>query len=325
MFNRKIIAVQSNWGGEYECLNSFFRTLGIIHLVSCPHAHQQNDAAERKHRHIVEMGLTLLAHATMPLKYWDQTFLTTTHLFNRTPTKILDYDTTIHRLLGATPDYTNMCTFGCVCWPNFRPYNRHKLQFRSICCAFLGYSNIHKGYKCLDISSGRMYISRDVIFDENIFPFAQLSSYVGAQYSADVLLLPPSSLASSDTNVNNILPLSDSPPCFLPFNVLQPWTIPVPGSSAAIGTEVEDDPPAGSTPLSPGTNNQADSVSITPPNPRAAPDSTHVAQRWLLRNLALQRSLCHPSMHPLHPRHHLWPQCLEKILHTPTFSLVFVH
>jgi hypothetical protein len=67
MFNRKIIAVQSDWGGEYECLNSFFRTLGIIHLVSCPHAHQQNDAAERKHRHIVEMGLTLLAHATMPL------------------------------------------------------------------------------------------------------------------------------------------------------------------------------------------------------------------------------------------------------------------
>jgi hypothetical protein len=28
-------------------------------------------------------------------------------------------------------------------------------------CAFLGYSNIHKGLKCLDINTGRLYISRD--------------------------------------------------------------------------------------------------------------------------------------------------------------------
>ena len=40
-FDRKILAVQSDWGGEYEKLNSFFRSVGIIHHVSCPHAHQQ--------------------------------------------------------------------------------------------------------------------------------------------------------------------------------------------------------------------------------------------------------------------------------------------
>jgi hypothetical protein len=159
MFNRKIIAVQSDWGSEYEHLNSFFCTLGITHLVSYPHAHQQNGATERKHRHIVEMGLALLAHASMPLKYWDQAFLIATHMINRTPTKILDYDTPIYRLLGATPNYTNMRTFGCACWPNLRPYNHHKLQFRSLCCGFLGYSNLHKGYKCLNISFGHVYIS----------------------------------------------------------------------------------------------------------------------------------------------------------------------
>ncbi|WVZ51721.1 hypothetical protein U9M48_002836, partial [Paspalum notatum var. saurae] len=63
MFDRKIISVQSDWGGEYEKLNSFFRQVGIMHFVSCPHAHQQNGAAERKHRHIVEVGLALLSHA----------------------------------------------------------------------------------------------------------------------------------------------------------------------------------------------------------------------------------------------------------------------
>jgi hypothetical protein len=129
MLNRKIIAVQLNWGAEYERLNSFFCTLGISHLVLCPHTHQQNGTAERKHRHIVEMGLALLANASMPLKYWDQAFLTATHLINRTPTNLQDYGTPIHRLLRATPDYSNLCVFGCVCLPNLRPYNSHKLQF----------------------------------------------------------------------------------------------------------------------------------------------------------------------------------------------------
>ena len=65
-FDRKILTVQSDWGGEYEKLNSFFRDIGISHHVSCPHAHQQNGSAERKHRHIVKVGLSLLAHASMP-------------------------------------------------------------------------------------------------------------------------------------------------------------------------------------------------------------------------------------------------------------------
>jgi hypothetical protein len=82
--------------------------------VSCPHAHQQNGAAERKHQHIVDMGLSLLANVSMPLKYWDQAFLAATHLINRIPTKILNYDTLLHRLLGVQPDYSNLRIFGCA-------------------------------------------------------------------------------------------------------------------------------------------------------------------------------------------------------------------
>ena len=68
-YTRKIIRMQTDWGGEYERLNSFFNQLGIAHRVSCPHTHQQNGRAERKHRHIVEVGLSLLAQASMPLEF----------------------------------------------------------------------------------------------------------------------------------------------------------------------------------------------------------------------------------------------------------------
>jgi hypothetical protein len=102
-------------GGEYTYLNSFFHKIGIAHQLSCPHTHQQNGVAECKHHHIVEMGLALLAHVSMPLKYWDEAFLMTVYLINRTPARLLSYDTPLHRLLGATPDYSSFRVFGCAC------------------------------------------------------------------------------------------------------------------------------------------------------------------------------------------------------------------
>lgn len=66
------------------------------------------------------------------------------------------------------------------------------LAFRSKECAFLVYNNLHKGFKCLDIASGRVYISRDVAFDENVFPLSKLHANAGARLRAEILLLPPS-------------------------------------------------------------------------------------------------------------------------------------
>lgn len=37
----------------------------------------------------------------------------------------------------------------------------------------MGYSPDHKGYLCLYVPSGCTYISRDVVFNESVFPFAK--------------------------------------------------------------------------------------------------------------------------------------------------------
>jgi hypothetical protein len=88
----------------------------------------------------------------MPLKYWDEAFIAAVYLINRLPTKLLDFSTPLEVLEKIKPDYQSMRIFGC--YPNLRPFNARKLEYCSIQCVFLGYSNLHKGFKCLDINSG---------------------------------------------------------------------------------------------------------------------------------------------------------------------------
>jgi hypothetical protein len=51
---------------------------------------------------------------------------------------------------------------------------------------------MHKGFKCLDIAEGCIYISRDVVFDEDVYPFSKLHPNARARLRSKILLLPTS-------------------------------------------------------------------------------------------------------------------------------------
>ena len=119
---------------------------GIMHKISCPYTSQQNGIAERKHRHLVETGLALLAYSHLPPKYWVESFTTAVYLINRLPTAVLKNKTPFQVLLNKIPNYSMLRIFGCACYPLLRPYTSHKLQFLSKQCIFLGYSSNHKGW-----------------------------------------------------------------------------------------------------------------------------------------------------------------------------------
>jgi hypothetical protein len=79
-------------------------------------------------------------------------------------------------LHGTQPTYTHLRVFGCCCYPNLSSTTAHKLAPPSSLCVFLRYSAEHKGYRCLDLSSHRVLISRHVTFDESSFPFPEQST-----------------------------------------------------------------------------------------------------------------------------------------------------
>jgi len=103
----------------------------------------------------------------------------------------------------------------------------HQLAFCSQSCVFVGYSKNHLGYKCLHIPSGRVYIARHVVFNEQIFPFSKsvtIRSPTPLIPSAvSVPLIIPSTNHINDTcssppeNSHHTLP-NYSPQSLIPFN-----------------------------------------------------------------------------------------------------------
>ncbi|KAG8501579.1 hypothetical protein CXB51_003840 [Gossypium anomalum] len=168
-FGKHIKQFQSDWGGEFRAFSSVLANQGILHRVSCPYTSEQNGVAERKHRHVVETGITLLAQANLPMDYWGYAFCSATHLINRLPTSVLDGKTPFQCLFNRAPSYDHLRVFCCCCCFSYlRPFGSHKLEFRSQPSTFLGYSPNHKGYFCLT-PDGKVIVSRHVMFDENKF------------------------------------------------------------------------------------------------------------------------------------------------------------
>ncbi|KAJ0808584.1 putative RNA-directed DNA polymerase [Helianthus annuus] len=172
-FQSKVKSVQTDWGGEFRNLPSFFSPLGIIHRRSCPHTSEQNGFVERRHRHVVETGLTLLAQSGVPSRFWHFAFDTVVYLINRMPSRTASNVSSFELIFSRPPDFSFLRVFGCQCYPHIRPYNQHKMEFRSLSCVFLGYSPVHHGYRCLDTTADRIYIARHVRFNELHFPFLQ--------------------------------------------------------------------------------------------------------------------------------------------------------
>ena len=164
-------------GGEYRAFEPYLRNEGITIRYSCPYTHHQNGKAERKHRHLVETGLTLFAQADIPLKFWWEAFYNAIYLVNRISTPTLNHKTPFEALYSKKPSYSQIKTFGCECYPFIRPYNSHKFNFHTSKCVHLGFSNLHKGYMCLN-SNGRIYIAAHVNFNENSFPFQNDPSFI---------------------------------------------------------------------------------------------------------------------------------------------------
>lgn len=130
-----------------------------------------NGIVERKHRSLLSTARALMFQSGMPLRFWPYSILTTTWLINRLPSVVVEWKSPYEVLFGHPSDYAMLKPFGCLVYAaNLSPH-RGKFDSRSIKCVFIGYDVCHKGYLLFDMDNEKVFVSRDVKFILDSFPF----------------------------------------------------------------------------------------------------------------------------------------------------------
>ena len=170
-FSNTIKIVQSDNGTEFNCLFDYFSAMGILFQSSCVGTPQQNGRVERKHEHILSVGRALRFQANLPIYFWGECVLAAAHLFNRTPTPPLQNKTPFEILFQKPPMFDAIRTFGCLCFAHNQKTQGDKFASQSRKCVFVGYPFGQKGWRVYDLDAKVFFVSRDVKFVEEVFPF----------------------------------------------------------------------------------------------------------------------------------------------------------
>ena len=74
-------------------------------------------------------------------------------------------------LFGVPPSYDHVRVFGCLCYATSRSRGRDKFDSRSRRCIFVGYPFGKRGWRLYDLETHEIFVSRDVHFFEDTFPY----------------------------------------------------------------------------------------------------------------------------------------------------------
>lgn len=110
-----------------------------------------------------------LLQANLTPPFWVEALHTPTYLLNRRPSRAIAQHTPLYLLYGIHPQYDHLRVFGCLCFPNTYATMDNKLWPRSTRCIFLGYLLEHKGYRCYDLDTRRVIVSRHIILMKQFF------------------------------------------------------------------------------------------------------------------------------------------------------------
>ena len=169
---KKISTLRSDNGGEYLSneFKIYLKSKGIHHELTVPHCPEQNGVAERMNRTLMEMARSMMAHAGLPDKYWAEAVEAAAYIRNRTSTSSIKGSKTPYEVWsGKKPNIEHLKVFGCMAYSHVPDSQRQKLDKKAVKLRFVGYCIQSKGYRLLDEKTSRVFIRRDVIFNEQDF------------------------------------------------------------------------------------------------------------------------------------------------------------
>ena len=164
---KKVVTIRTDRGGEYIDgeLQKALRELHIVHEMSVPGTPEQNGAAERLNRVLLERIRAVLAESGLSQNLWAEALVTVNYARNRTPVSAHD-KTPWEMFVGQVPSVGHMRAFGSTAYVHIPKEKRTKIAPVSEKGVFLGYEPTTKGYRILRDRDGVIVVTRNVVFDE---------------------------------------------------------------------------------------------------------------------------------------------------------------
>ncbi|GMF42867.1 unnamed protein product [Phytophthora fragariaefolia] len=165
--DKRIKRLRSDNGGEYtdKLFKAYLNRNGIKHEKTVPYTPQQNGLAERLSRSLVETARCLLYHEGVDKKWWAESVNTAAWIINRIPNSV-NTKTPYEIVNKAKPQLKNLKVFGSLGYAHIPDAKRRKLDAKAFRCRFLGYEDGVKGYRVLNVATGKVQIVRTVKFME---------------------------------------------------------------------------------------------------------------------------------------------------------------
>ncbi|EOY19823.1 Uncharacterized protein TCM_045180 [Theobroma cacao] len=162
--------LRSDNGTEYATkeFEGHLSKFGVMHQLIVSYSSQQNGVFERKNRTLMEMARCLLFEKNLPKTLWAEAMNTANYLLNLCSTKALVSKTPYEAWYGLKPFVDHLKIFGCICYAKIPDAKRTKLDEKSVIVIHLGYSEVSKGYRLLNVMTMKFFVSRDIVFDESM-------------------------------------------------------------------------------------------------------------------------------------------------------------
>jgi transposase InsO family protein len=171
-----IKCLRSDGGGEHfsKEFSQYLKEHGIQKKYSCSYSPQQNGVVERKNRHITKIAHAMLNEKNLPNYFWAEAVATTIYIMNRTPITVVHGMTPEEKFIGKKPDVSHLRVFGYITYVHVLDEKISKLDPKGEKCIFIGYSLEQKGYRCFNLSTWKLQVSRDVVFNEMVSWYSPL-------------------------------------------------------------------------------------------------------------------------------------------------------
>ena len=163
----QIGTLRSDNGGEYlsKEFRAYLKSKGIHHELTVPYSPEQNGVAERMNRTLMEMARSMMAHAGLRDRYWAEAVDAAAY----TTSSIKGFKTPYEVWKGEKPNIEHLKVFGCIAYAHVPDSQRQKLDKKAKKLRFVGYCTQSKGYRLLGENTSKVFIRRDVIFNEKDF------------------------------------------------------------------------------------------------------------------------------------------------------------